>query len=596
MKRLKDFFKQIDSGLTGDLDSSRLIILICYLAGLAVLEVLAFKSEGVFSALAAELWLCFGGLCFLAFFISIIKHLIIDIKNKAFLNIIGILIPVGILFFLIGNIMFSDINPDAAQQVAAGIKSFSQSDFDYTGKAFIGYASRQYLIAAIPSLLFGRSIAMLQLGFGYPFIIGLVMLYFSLRDWCKKEEISERYALIPIFTFLSFSFITEYYMNFEQAITPVALTMIALALFIRFYLHPDAITVIAFGWVINLFCNSYTPVIASLGLLVAAFGVLILHTLITYQKDKKKASAEDFPTEEPKAKLLTGKVASQRIILDVILILYSGVMLFATTIGKRADRLLSFRKDTPLIKAIWESWSEFFMNKNAWFLGLFSTVLLFYILLSFVGRLTFWDFMVSCWVLGVVVFSNILQGYTTYQKNWILQRNMIILPVIAATVFMATIRLIKRHSIKIKALIPIVWAVWMLALFIGKLFTPHQSFTYFKYVQPVKFMYSYMEDTLKENGLKPEDKFTVILYTDSNLCTNIADYAQYLFPNAETRAEKYDAITENPTFTQKTFVFSQDNNLGVFATHAADSKTFKNARYSGFYKWYRLTFDGPDQK
>ncbi len=566
MKKIKDFIHQIEDGLTGDLNAGKTVVLVCYLAFLGLLEILSYKKVGTVASFTARIWMAFGALCFLVFLVSVVKRTVNDVKNKAWLNIIGILIPVAILFFLIGNTLFSDINPDAAQQAAAGLDSFKQPDWNYTGKAFLGYASRQYLIAAIPSLLFGRSIAMLQLGFGYPFIIGLVMLYFSARDWSKKEGISEKYAIIPVLTFLSFSFITEYYMNFEQAITPVALTMISLALFMRLYLHPDAITVIAFGWVINLICNSYTPVIASLGLLVAALGVLILFTL-------------------------TGRLKDRKITLPATLILYSGVMLFATTLGKRSDRLLSFRKDTPLLKSIWESWSEFFMNKNAWFLGLFSTIVLAYIVLSFIARLTFWDFMVSCWTLGVIVFSNILEGYTSYQKCWILQRNMIILPVLALTIFMAAVRLLKRHSIKLKPIMPVIWAVFMLALFICRLFTPHQSFTYFKFIQPVKYMYSYMEETLKENGLTPEDKFTVVLYTESSLCTNIKDYAKYFYPNAETYAEKTDAINPGPVFTQKTFVFSQDKTLGAFAdtTGKIDSKSYKNARYSADITWYRLT-------
>ena len=36
----------------------------------------------------------------------------------------------------------------------------------------------------------------------------------------------------------------------------------------------------------------------------------------------------------------------------------------------------------------------------------------------------FRDFTISCWTFGVVLFANYLAGYTTYQKAWILQRNM----------------------------------------------------------------------------------------------------------------------------------------------------------------------------
>ena len=59
------------------------------------------------------------------------------------------------------------------------------NDWNYTGTAFLGYPNRQYLIAALPAVFLGRSITALHLGFAYPFLIGLVMLFAEIKNWLK---------------------------------------------------------------------------------------------------------------------------------------------------------------------------------------------------------------------------------------------------------------------------------------------------------------------------------------------------------------------------------------------------------------------------
>ncbi len=41
---------------------------------------------------------------------------------------------------------------------AAGLRSFEAPDWNYTGKAFLGYPNRQYLVAALPTLVLGRTV------------------------------------------------------------------------------------------------------------------------------------------------------------------------------------------------------------------------------------------------------------------------------------------------------------------------------------------------------------------------------------------------------------------------------------------------------
>ena len=142
------------------------------------------------------------------------------------------------------------------------------NDWNYTGTAFLGYPNRQYLIAALPAVFLGRSITALHLGFAYPFLIGLVMLFAEIKNWLKDWGINENLSLIPVYALPAFRFIPEYFMNFEQAITPVALTMMGNALFLKLYRKPTFVGFIGLSWVGCLFCDSYTPAVASLGLLL----------------------------------------------------------------------------------------------------------------------------------------------------------------------------------------------------------------------------------------------------------------------------------------------------------------------------------------
>ncbi len=554
-----------------------------YLLLLSILEYLAYKKIGVFSVISARLWLVTALLLILAFSIFSGFNLYKDIKNKAYLQIIGILIPVIFLLFFIGNVKYSDINPDATQQLAAGLEAFKNPDFNYTGKAFLGYAARQFVIGALPAFIFGRSIFTLHLGFAYPFIIGYILLYFSIRKWLLHNDMPEKWALIPMYSFLAFRFIAEYYMNFEQAITPVALTMIVLALFIRLCIEPDIVTIIAMGLSVNLLCNSYTPAIASLGLLIAAFGVQIV-MILYHNKKQRNFFFKMLPKES-----IAGICSS------LCFMFYSAFMFFCTTLGERQDRLNSFRKDVNLFELITKSWLDFFFDLNAHFLGIFMLIVIAYIILSIAFRFTLWDVMVSCWVLGVVVFSNLMQGYTTYQESWILQRNMIVIPVLTVAIFFALARILQKHSVRIRLGYQIALMTFMMLLTVYSFRQPHQSFTYFNYIQSLKYMYSYMEESMKEMNLKPDDKFTVVLYTNSNLENNIVCYAAFFYPNATTLVKKTDDKSLPEKCDSPVFYFSTDKEVQAMKDAKTASKTYKNPRYKTEHTWYRTIYNSEEK-
>lgn len=562
-------------------------VLLFYFTAISVLELLAYGKKGIFSILASRLWLFTGLLCLLIFTYTIVKKLAEDIKNRTFFPLVGFLILIAMFCYFIGSIQYSDINPDATQQAAAGLASFSHNDFNYTGTAFLGYANRQYIIAALPAALFGRSIFTLHLGFAFPFLIGLTMLFLEHREWAKKEGLNEAFALLPAYALFAFRFITEYFLNFEQAITPVALTMMGIALFLRLCRKPDVLSFFLLSYVGCLFCDSYTPAIASLGLLLCFLTLYVLKLFFTAYSIKQEAHIKATPAfSAPNTADCTALAAA-----CIGLILNIACFFLATLLASRADRLDSVRQDVSLVPFALKTWWEFFTGSGILFLGIFLLPIVLYLLLSLFGRLKFHDFTISCWVFGVLLFANYMTGYdTNYEKSWILQRNMIILPVLITGMFFALIRMFKkyRHSINraVLALFLFFFA------FIGLLHCrqEHHSFRYFRNVQPLKFMIAYTEDTLEDYGIADTGRFNLVLYTDNLWQSNLCDYATFFYPNASV----YSLTSKDPLPELEpdipTLIFAENEQKFINSGLMAESRTYKNPRYKTTVTWYRIVW------
>lgn len=547
-------------------------IFLGYLLGISLLEILAYTQGGLFSVIASRVWLFTGILCFAVFLCSVVMQIVSDMKEKKFFVSIGYLLLIAFLFYFIGNVGYSDINADAAQQVAAGLNSFKASDWNYTGIAFLGYANRQYIIAALPALIFGRNIFTLHLGFASLFLIGLTMMFLEFRNWLKLRNLSENLALFPVYAIVAFRFISEYYMNFEQAITPVCLTMMGIALFMKLYRLPNLFTAISLSWVGCFFCDSYTPILASLGLL----GIFLLLYIVKIVKDNKELITQEKGNFKklPLLKVLFG--------IELNMILF----FVATILVKRSDRISETRANVSLISFALESWSEFFSDKNAIFLGVFSGIVILYLFLSLFYKLKLYDIVISCWVLGVILFSNYMVGYTTYEKSWILQRNMIIIPVLVTGIFLAITDILKNHHLTISRGIEVTVTVMLAFLSFCNFGMPHQSFVYFKNIQPMKYMISYSQQLVKEQGLDSEDEFNLLLITDNILQRNVYDYATFFYPNAHAVSTTTTEYLQEFDHELPTIVIGESKESVAVYCNKTTEATYKNPRYKTTAVWY----------
>lgn len=564
-------------------------LLITYFSVISALELLAYGVGGFFSVLATYIWL-FTGIFWVGYFLSNVGLTIVnDIKKKKFVLLGVFSFLILFLFIFIGNISFSDINPDATQQLAAGLKSFDFADLNYTGIAFLGYPNRQYVIAAIPALIFGRSIWTAHAGFGIMFLIGLTVLFINLRAWLKKNSLKEEYALLPCFAFLAFPFITEYYMNFEQAITPVALTMLGIGLFLKLTMEPDILSIMAVSYVGCLMADSYTPVLASMGLLLV-FVCIYAFKLRRSPRDNQKQTEIEGPAKKRFVPISYACFGCAANILAFFI---------ATYISGRSDRLTEFRENTSLVKTALTTWKDFFTDANVRFLGLFAGAVILYMLLSVTLRLKIADLLVSLWVLGVVFFSDYMTGYTAYDKAWLMQRNMVVIPVLVVCIFIAIINFLKKHELTISQPIQVILIIFFFATGLFNFMQPHRSFKYFGFIQPMKYAIDYIDETLKENGLKNTDKFNLIIYTDNVLQSNIHDYAAFFYPNATTYSESGYLYNSSLDYSKPSIYLAEDTRLKTlepdnagadtyikFLKSATGSKTYKNIRYGTEITWH----------
>lgn len=548
---------------TLNIKPSTAMCLLVYLICSGLLEFFSYTLGGVFELLTSRIWLFTGILSFVCMGYWLICRCIKDVKNKDFILVAGFFILLGFFFYFVGNVNYSDVNQDATQQMAAGINSFSQSNWNFTGSAFLGYPNRQYLLAALPSLLFGRSIFTLHLGFAIPFFFGLIMFYLGLREWCNESRGSGLSALAAVYSLLAFRFVTEYFMNFEQAITPISLTMILIGLFLKLCKKPDIITMVVLAWTCSYCAGSYTPVLASVGLLIV---FLVLYILDIHKNKTIKYEWMEYPVEVIKC-----------ICFIIIYIIAVTVIILSHTTPIKTEQV---KEEISFPVYCFRCIRDFFFDKDVVFFGGIGLVMLIYIVLALTFRLKLQDLLIALWVFAVVILANYMTGYTTYQKTWILQRTMIIIPVLIAGIVISLLPLTEKLQIRKYVLASL--AVFTLTGMYN-FQQVHQSFTYFGYVQPMKYMLSTATNILRDREI---DECNLILYTDNQLIKNVQDYSIFLFPNAHTYTPEYGEVLEEIDFSLPTIIFSNEPTVCEHYDGDIMEYSYIEQRYDMKVTWY----------
>jgi hypothetical protein len=272
-----------------------------------------------------------------------------------------------------------------------------------------------------------------------------------------------------------------------------------------------------------------------------------------------------------------------------VLLVNFNILIFslAAFLNGREESLTQLRGEKHLIKALWKSIYDFVSDKNARFLGMFGVIVIIYMAAGLLRQLKIRDFLISLWILGVIAAADLLVGYTSYEPAWVMQRALIIVPVIITGITLTAFDMTARYKIKIRRGITVVILFTFSFIGIYNFRQINQSFTYFNYIQPMKYMLSDLEKTVHDNKEGTQSDFNLVLYTDSILFKNLGDYSMFLFPNAKIYTPEYGEVPEDLNLSRKTYVYCDKLYDTDSCVKLNKLLTFEDKRYNLTVNWFK---------
>ena len=230
-----------------------LVVILC------LLEVGAYFTHGVIPVIASRAWAFMGIAYFAATAILIVGALLSDLWKRQFVFAL-LVISLGIMvFYRLGNIYHLPINYESAQQLDSFLKdNIHKPDWGYTGNAFVGYPARQFIIVAIPSLLFGHEVFWLQFGYAILFYSGVLCFFLGVRHYFSLKQHGELWALFTVYFLFHFSLFDPIPVVLEQTILPIAFVMHALGWFLLSLERLTAGRALIVAWISGLL-GTLTP-------------------------------------------------------------------------------------------------------------------------------------------------------------------------------------------------------------------------------------------------------------------------------------------------------------------------------------------------
>lgn len=182
--------------------------------------------------------------------------------------LVAYLLPVVLVLFEVNGYAYTQVNDEGARQLGSGLRFMStRGDLGIFSIGFLGYPARQYLLAALPSLVLGRSLAAWRLGFaglyftGYLAFLSGTLRHLEARGAPRPKLLA---AMAGMFVSLS-SYPLLYARLFEQSTIPLSLMLLFLAAVLLYLERPGPLPAVGLAWVLGLMPYAYTPALAAWG-------------------------------------------------------------------------------------------------------------------------------------------------------------------------------------------------------------------------------------------------------------------------------------------------------------------------------------------
>jgi len=369
------------------------------------LETLAYTVHGPFEWTAARLW-ALGGAGFVAMGgLAIARAAAGAIRDRCLTSLIMILVVCFVALLGISGIDHVQIQHEATQQIADGLNAAQQPGWSYTGVGFLGYPNRQYLIAAVPSLVLGRDLTALRLGFALPFLFGALLFWAGARESWRRLPGGSAAAALAALSVPAFPYAIDHLRWYEQTVFPLSVTLAAAGWLLIATRRPTVPVLLGLGWIGALLGCSYTPALASTGLLAAALLWLAGTSWRTHERG-----------------LALGWIATVATIVAITALSF----LTRLDLFKEVDHAtIKAELAGPLREAL----AIFLFGSPKLFLPLALYLpIMVVIVLGLIGRLRLPGLAIAWWTLAVVATTAILRGYADPQPSFGMHRALVVVP------------------------------------------------------------------------------------------------------------------------------------------------------------------------
>ena len=482
-------------------------LLLVTVALLTGLEGLAYLKGGSFSWIAARVWALMG-FGFLVLGVREIARSAADgVRERDVVSLVMVLLVGFAALWGIGGVDHVQLQHEATQEVAWGLEASEAPSWRYTKNGHLGYPCRQYLIVAVPSMVLGRGLFSLRLGFALVFFFGVLLFWSGARTAWGDRPRGRGAAAVAALCVVAFPFAVKHLHWYEQTTLPLAFTLAAAGWLMVALRRPSVVNWIGLAWIGALLGTSYTPALGSWCLLIVC---LVWLAACAWRSGDRGGTVSRLA--------VTALVAG------------FGALSFLTRMDLFKPPGQTIRPD--LVGSLGEAYAVFFLGSPAIFIpAVLILPILIPLALGLVGRLGVPGLAISWWVVGIVAASVGLAGNAVRAPAFDIHRAQIVIPPLLLLAGWSILRLkacgsssrAARVGFVVVCLLIVGQAVW----------TVTASYRSYR-PDPHEFVFLELLDRAAQCGVTGEDPIAFVLFTQMSELKNSGDFLRYFFPRHTT--------------------------------------------------------------
>lgn len=385
-------------------------------------------------------------------FISYVFLLLFAVKSFIFiilevfkLRAVFTLFVIGVWIFVIFTNLTSNKNlsGETTNEIRCAVNHMeSSSDWGFNKTCLFGYPARQYFLPSFPTMIFGRSQFALNFGGSLYFIFGIIIFSAGILRFLKKKVAGDLFVAIILSMIFHFYYVLHFLFYFEQSIFPFSFALIICGLLFVYKETKSNESLFITGLLAFYLIYSYTPSLFFYFLLLIVF--LYFITSASVQKNQKI--------------YLMMIIVFSLISFILSLLVRSDINVYK---GGRSSFDLLVDAKLALTHLVLQNQGNPIISPYLNYL--FLLVFYFSYIYFFGGKF----FVASLWILGVIIFSTISQGYLYYGIDFRLHRASVIFPVFLSMLAILFNRLFPRIKSKARTTEMILFVVFIFYLYTG---------------------------------------------------------------------------------------------------------------------------------